>query len=154
MEDAEPSTYPILVCQFNYQGALADDAPHWALVVLVSRHVAYTYEVLGGIDTFFYQRRRTDAFICSQTLRGGCKVGEIACDRLDFLEQKLCEIPVVRSDPEWTSRTWVVHAIRLLQEYKIVYSHVNERRIREELAHDLKRWNELKDTVVERTYPE
>ncbi|TFK72392.1 hypothetical protein BDN72DRAFT_792613 [Pluteus cervinus] len=153
MEGTQRAIYPILVCQFNYQGH-SDDAPHWALVVLISRHVAYIYEVLGGVDNFFFQRRRMETFVGSQTLRGGCKIGEIPADSLDFLEQKLRETPVIRQDPQWTSKTWVVHAIRHLQEYKIVFSHVNERHVRDELASDLKRWHELEDTVVERTYPE
>lgn len=113
---------------------------------------AYVFEVVGNFDTYTYVPRFDDAFRGSPETRGGCQVGIIAKEKLGWLERRLTDVRVVRYDTEFDCQTWVMDAIRMLQDDKVIMKHVNERSIRAELALESERWEVAEDTVEERLF--
>ena len=152
LSSGEMATYPLVVAQHRIEGH-PRRTEHWNLVAVVSKDTARIYELVGNYDTFLYSTTvDANRFSQSERLRGGCKVGEIPADSLDWLETKLQDVQVVRNDPDFDCQTWVMNAIWLLKETAkgIIDSRVNERFIREELKMEDERWEAADEILFER----
>jgi hypothetical protein len=62
----------------------------------------------------------------------------------------LREIPIVRNDSKFDCQNWIILALRLLKEKGIVFGHMNEQKLRYELAVDMERDETGHDVVYER----
>jgi hypothetical protein len=113
---------------------------------------AYVFEVTGNFDTYAYVPRFDSSFGCRQATRGGCQVGTIAVEKMDWLERRLRDVEVVRCDTEFDCQTWVMDAIRMLKDDGVDMTNVSERRIRAELTLELERWEVAEDTIEERLF--
>src|ERR1700733_5655268 len=131
--------YPLIVIQYPITGHIKR-TEHWSIVAMKSLQEAYVFEVVGNFDTYAYVPRFDSDFGSSPETRGGCQVGTIAEEKLGWLERRLREVRVVRYDTEFDCQTWVMDAIRMLQDDGVVMKHVNERRIRAELALESEKW--------------
>jgi len=147
----EMSTFPLVVAQYRIEGH-PRRTEHWSLIAVMSKGNARAYELAGNYDTFLYSPCEVNGFGRSQSLRGGCKVGEIQTNSLDWLATELELVEVVRNNPDFDCQTWVMNAIWLLKETAtgIIDSHVSERFIREELKMENERWEVADDTLFER----
>ena len=148
------STYPLVVAQYRIVGH-PRRTEHWSLIAKNPKgEEAHVYEVVGGYDSFLYNPRRAEATDIgrSETLRGGCKVGDIPASSLDWMAIKLQDVQVIRNNPDFDCQTWVMNAIWLLKEtgMGIIDSHVNERFIRDELKLEDERWEVADRTLFER----
>jgi hypothetical protein len=144
-------SYPIIVAQHKIQNHARTE--HWNLVVLKSINDAHVFEVVGNSDTFAYLPTTISNFGKLRDLRGGYLVGSIAEDKLDWLKERLREIPVLRYEPSFDCQTWVFDVLRLLKDDGIVTEDTSERRIRAELKLEEERWEESEDTIEERLFP-
>lgn len=152
--DTTARTVPIIVAQYALR-IHPRRTEHWSLAILYSLNEVEIHEVQGMLDTFHYETfRKSTSFLRSITLCGGCHVGNIPWDLLDAVRKALKDVPVVRHDESWDCQTWVVHALRSLRDFGIIFAHVNEARIRQELAEDRERWENGEDAVYERLYVE
>ena len=145
------STYPLVVAQSRIEGH-PRRTEHWSLIAIMPKGNARVYELVGSYDSFTYKPHEVNGFGRSHDLRGGCKVGEIPADSLDWLATKLQDVQVVRNNPEFDCQNWVMNAIWLLMEMGtgIIDSHINERFIRDELKTEDERWEVADHTLFER----
>lgn len=146
-------SHPIVVAQRKMQNHASSRTEHWSLVVLRSINDALVLEIIGNSDTFAYVPTNIRNFARLRDLRGGCLVGSIAADRLDWLQERLRAIPVVRYDPSFDCQTWVFDVLRLLKDDGVVTEDISERHIRAELKLEEERWEESEDTIEERIFP-
>ncbi|KAJ7459494.1 hypothetical protein B0H11DRAFT_2059892 [Mycena galericulata] len=146
-------SFPIIVAQHKLQAHTTVRTEHWNVVVLRSINDALVLEVVGNSDTFAYVHTNIQNFARLRDLRGGYLVGSISEDKLDWLKERLREIPVVRYDPSFDCQTWVFEALRLLKDDGVVTEDTSERHIRAELKLEEERWEESGDTVEERLFP-
>ncbi|KAJ7271105.1 hypothetical protein C8J57DRAFT_1065622 [Mycena rebaudengoi] len=144
--------HPIIVARHKIENH-ATRTEHWNLVVLKSMNHAFVFEVVGNSDTFTYVPTEIHNFARLLNFRGGCRVGEIAEDRLDWLKERLRQIPVLRYEPSFDCQTWVFDALRLLKDDGVVTEDTSERLIRAELKLEEERWEESEDTIEERLFP-
>ncbi|KAF8163397.1 hypothetical protein B0H34DRAFT_322003 [Crassisporium funariophilum] len=94
-----------------------------------------------------------DKFSRSETLRGGCLVGHIAPDKLDWLKTRLQGVTIVYNDPEFDCQTWVLDALRFIRDDEgVEVRNTNEERIRKELALEKERWDSGEDTIENRLF--
>ncbi|KAJ7457048.1 hypothetical protein FB451DRAFT_601507 [Mycena latifolia] len=149
----QPESYPIVVAQYKIKNHTTARSEHWNLVVLKSMNTALVFEVVGNSDTFAYVPSVIHNFARLRDLRGGCLVGSITEDKLDWLKERLREIPVIRYEPSFDCQTWTFDALRLLKEDGIVTEDTSERHIRAELKLEEERWEESEDTIEERLFP-
>jgi hypothetical protein len=145
------TTYPLVVIQYPIFGHLKR-TEHWSIVAMKSRQEAYVFEVVGNYDTYTYVPRFDSALGYSQETRGGCQVGAIAVEKLDWLKTRLRDIRVVRHDTEFDCQTWVMDAVRMLKHDGVGITNVSERSIRAELAREVERWEVAEDTIEERLF--
>ncbi|KAJ7658490.1 hypothetical protein B0H17DRAFT_1171874 [Mycena rosella] len=145
-------SYPIVVAQYKIKNHTSR-TEHWNIVVLQTINHAHVFEVVGNSDTYAHVPRTIHNFARLRDLRGGCSVGSIAEDKLDWLKERLREVPVLRYEPSFDCHTWVFEALHLLRDDGIVTDDTSERRIRAELKLEEERWEESEDTVEERLFP-
>jgi len=146
----DPSLVPLTVAAFAITGHQRRKE-QWSLVAPVSREEVHVFELKGTYDTFEYVHSVSHVFMGSPRLRGGCEVGRIRADQLNWLELKLKEVPIVWNDEDFDGQDWVVEAVYLLKEYGgIIHKGVGERMIREELEAELERWDCADDIFYER----
>ena len=69
------------------------------LIAIISKGNARVYEIIGSYDSFTYKPREVNGFGRSHSLRGGCKVGGIPVDSLDWLAIKLPRGPSRSKQP-------------------------------------------------------
>ncbi|KAJ7735897.1 hypothetical protein B0H16DRAFT_1574679 [Mycena metata] len=149
---SERRVHPIIVAQHKLQNH-ATRTEHWNLVVLKSINEALVLGVVGNSDTFAYVPSEIQNFGKLRDLRGGCLVGHIEEDKLDWLKERLGKIPVLRYEACFDCQTWVFDALRLLKDDGVVTEDTSERRIRAELKIEEERWEGSEDTVEERLFP-
>jgi hypothetical protein len=144
--------YPLIVAQYAIEGH-PRRTEHWSLVALESQRIGHVFELVGNLDTFAYVPKSVSRFGYSTRLRGGCRVGSIARDKLDWLKETLNEVIVVRNNPDFDCQTWVIDALRLVKGSSgVEISNVSERGIREELIQEKERWEQAEPTIEERLY--
>ncbi|KAA1469201.1 hypothetical protein DENSPDRAFT_772818 [Dentipellis sp. KUC8613] len=143
---------PLIVAQYPITGHLRR-SEHWALVVLQSRMVGRIFELRGNSDSFTYIAEDTRTFERSPDLRGGCQVGWVAPDAVEWLTQRIAAIPVVRNDRNWDCQNWMLAVLQLLKGDQLVFPYVAEGWLRQELRADLERSERGEDTVEERLFP-
>ncbi|EJD49624.1 hypothetical protein AURDEDRAFT_59280 [Auricularia subglabra TFB-10046 SS5] len=143
---------PLIVARYNL-----DSHPrrteHWALAVLRSRLNAEIFEVAGTSDTFNYAARRDDTILRHPQLRGGCLVGRVRSDKLDWMREVLrTGVAVVRYSNAWDCQDWVMDGRDAAEDgLGILIS--CERAIREERVSEWERWDAAQDTIEERLFP-
>ncbi|KAF8961847.1 hypothetical protein BDZ97DRAFT_1827419, partial [Flammula alnicola] len=124
---------------------------HWALAALESKQKAHIFQLIGNTDTFAYEPSTEDKFAAEKNLCGGCMVGGVESDQLEWIKQKLAEVSVIRNKPEeFDCQTWVVEALRSLKYAKLPGVEINEvsdKNIRTELKAEKERWNIGEDTL-------
>jgi hypothetical protein len=145
------ATYPLIIIQYPISGHIRR-TEHWSLVAMKSRQEAYVFEVVGNHDTYAYVPRLDTSFGQSQTTHGGCQVGTITAEKLDWLEKRLKDVAVVPHDIEFDCQTWVIDAVRMLKNDGVEITEVSERNIRTELARESERWEVAEDTIEERLF--
>lgn len=149
------SWLPLVVAQYNLESH-PRRTEHWALAVLRSRLKAEIFEVAGTSDTFNYAPRCDDTFSRHPQLRGGCLVGRVRSDRLDWLREALGNsVAIIRYSDAWDCQDWVMDALRYLKdraEDGVEVRIARERAIREELVLERERWDTAEDTIEERLF--
>lgn len=146
-------TLPLVVAQYKIE-----DHPrrthHWSLVALMNRSNARVFQLIGNKNNFQYRVGHTNQFTRSKTLRGGCQVGHIEADKLDWLAQRLQEVDITYNDLDFDCQTWILGALRLLHNDEgVEISIISEKAIREELKEEENRWEQAEDTIEERLFP-
>jgi hypothetical protein len=142
---------PLVVIQFPLIGHIKR-TEHWSIVALESRREAFVFEIVGNFDTYVYAPRFDSAFGKCQETRGGCQVGTIAVEKLEWMTGRLRDIRIVRNDAEFDCQTWVMEAIRMLKNDGVDMKEISERNIRAELALEMERWEIAEDTIEERLF--
>ena len=117
---------------------------------MISKEQAWVFELSGNYDTFTYTPKPTSFSSRIFNYRGGFLLCEVAQEKLGWLESLLGTLPVIRHNPEFDCQTWVVSAVRKLQEEGLVPRDVTEAMIREELEREKERWEVADDTILER----
>ncbi|KAF8065005.1 hypothetical protein FPV67DRAFT_1450842 [Lyophyllum atratum] len=146
------ASYPLIVAQYNLEGH-PRRTEHWSLAALLDVDRAHIFELAGNSSTYQYSSQIDNRFGRSQRLRGGCHVGSIAADKVDWLENRLRDVTVVYGDEEFDCQTWVLEALRLISNDNGVELRViSEKLIREELIREIERWESGEDTVEDRLF--
>ena len=143
------SKLPLIISQFALQGH-PYRTEHWSIAAVISREQAWVFELSGNYDTFTYTPRTTPFSSRILNYRGGFFLCEIAQEKLDWLESLLGTLPVIRLNPEFDCQTWVMSAVRKLQDEGLVPRDVTEIMIREEMAREKETWEVADDTILER----
>ncbi|GLB44142.1 hypothetical protein LshimejAT787_1600720 [Lyophyllum shimeji] len=143
---------PLIVMQYELRGH-PRRSEHWALVAPLSRDDAYVFQLEGTYDTFRYSPGEIHDLATAESMRGGVQVGVIPYNALAWLEEKLREVRIIRHTPDFDCQNWIMEAIQLLKDIgSIIYPGVTERWLRDELRHDMERWQVAEDTLVERLF--
>lgn len=148
------TTYPLIVAQYPLTGHIRRSA-HWNLIVMKTLKDVHVFELAGNHDTFAYVSRVEGSFGSTQTMQGGCQVGNIAEEKLDWFEKHLQDVRIIRHDVDFDCQTWVMEAIRdirMLKEDGVEIFGVTERGVRAELELELERWEVAEDTIEERLF--
>ncbi|KAJ7709479.1 hypothetical protein B0H17DRAFT_1165412 [Mycena rosella] len=147
-------SYPFIVAQYELANH-SKRTKHWSLVALVDTNNAFIMEIAGNTHSLACVPRTANHFSASRSLRGGYHVGSILAAEVGELQERLKEIPVLRSDESFDCQTWVVSALEFLKAKNNgwITADVKESTIRRELKQDLERWEEAEDTVEERLFP-
>ncbi|KAI8974759.1 hypothetical protein BD414DRAFT_392001, partial [Trametes punicea] len=107
----------LAIAQYKRDG-FPHGAEHWSLVAAApGNELVDIFEIVGNTDTYTFSAKRNVRISRSRTLRGGCKVGEIDTANIGWLEDHLAtSITIIHNDPNWHCQTWVIEAIRELQQ--------------------------------------
>ncbi|PPR00235.1 hypothetical protein CVT26_008984 [Gymnopilus dilepis] len=149
------SAYPLIVAQYDLQGHkyLTE---RWVLAALETKKKAHIFQLIGNTDNLKYDTRTESNFDGSQTLCGGCMVGSIGLEQIEWMKEKLGEVPIIRNHPEeFDCQVWVIESLRLLKEAArpgVEIKLVSERGIRKELKEEKERWELGEDTLEDRLF--
>jgi len=143
------NNYPLIISQFALVGH-PRRTEHWNIVALISKDQGRVFELVGNYDTFTYVAKTIPFSSRMVDYRGGFLLCDIARDKLDWLEELLGAVTIIRHNPEFDCQTWVVSGVWKLQEEGLVPRDVTENSIREELEQEKERWEVADDTIVER----
>jgi len=143
-------TYPLIIAQFALEGH-PRRTEHWNISAFISTEEAQIFELAGGIDsyTFLSSTVSLRALEC----RGGFLLCRLPSDRLAWLKELFSTIHIVRANTEFDCQTWVVAAVRKLQDEGYIPRDVTENKIRRELDREKERWEVAEDTLIERLIP-
>ena len=83
-------------------------------------------------------------------------VGSIGLEQIEWMKEKLGEVPIIRNHPEeFDCQVWVIESLRLLKEAArpgVEIKLVSERGIRKELKEEKERWELGEDTLEDRLF--
>lgn len=132
-------SYRLVVGQWDI--GRADGEKHWGFVVPTGPGgMVNVYHIEGNTDTFAYVKKQSDASK-SLAIRGGCRVGYIKHDRLEWLDEQFRKVTVTRNDPKFNCQTWVMAAFQLLktQGGTVISPEISANTIRHELTLEFER---------------
>ncbi|KAF5367999.1 hypothetical protein D9758_004399 [Tetrapyrgos nigripes] len=162
-----PDASPFLLVQYDTEG----QPEHWALALLelippslsvipstpFTRTIVHIYQVRKLSDTFAfdYQNIPYIEFARDPALRGGCLIGFVpapAYSNITWLKNNIRHCVPVQEKSDWNDQHWVLDCIQWLKDEKPKWIEigVTEETIREELAMELQRWEDVVDVVYER----
>ncbi|KAJ3506942.1 hypothetical protein NLJ89_g6584 [Agrocybe chaxingu] len=152
---APAPTHPLFIAQYAIVGH-PRRTEHWSIIALLSAKKARIFELTGNYDTFAYVNYETipTADPRQHDARGGFLLCPISDEKLEWFANALKAIEVVRGTPDYDCQTWVMQAVRLLQDGGLVSRAVTEREIREELEVEKERWEVADDILPERLITE
>jgi len=148
-------TYPLVVAQYDLQGHkyLCE---HWSLAALETKKKAHIFRLVGNPDNFAYEATTDSNFAGAHALCGGCLVGNVDPERLEWMKTKLGEVPIIRNKPDdFDCQVWVIESLRFLKEAAepgVEITLVSERGIRKELKDEKERWELGEDTLEDRLF--
>ncbi|KIM36731.1 hypothetical protein M413DRAFT_448873 [Hebeloma cylindrosporum] len=147
----------LVVAQYDRgEGNLGKE--HWSLVLFEDRDAVWTFQILGNQDTYEYVPGRHENFTSSRSYRGGCAVGTVTADKVEWVMDKLREVTIIRGDAsKFNCQTFVMDGLRLLkyaEEEGVVITVVDRQFIINELAQERENWETAGCTVEERLFPE
>ncbi|EGO31234.1 hypothetical protein SERLADRAFT_377101 [Serpula lacrymans var. lacrymans S7.9] len=143
---------PLIVAQYGITGH-PTRTEHWSIAILSSKMNARIFELAGNYDTFVYAPKTVTRFTQSQSMMGGCHIANIPASRVNWLEERLKSVPVIRNDPNFDCQTWVIEALRLMKYDGVISQNISEVAIRTEMAKEKERWDVADDTVEVRLFP-
>ncbi|KAG6840142.1 hypothetical protein C0991_008579 [Blastosporella zonata] len=147
-------TYPLIIAQFNLQGH-PGPSEHWSLVAMADKNNAFVFEISGNSSNFKFNPHHLPHFGRNQSLRGGCQVGTVQAESMEWMEDRLSELAIVYNDPNFDCQTWVLIAINTLRQADttgVAITLTDEAKIREEMELEKQRWDDGDDTVEDRLF--
>ncbi|TFY66896.1 hypothetical protein EVG20_g4197 [Dentipellis fragilis] len=92
---------------------------HWEITLCTSgtyrNPKGNVYQLIGGTDSFTFDRQANKSIRASQNWRGTFAVGYIPKHKLRGVEYILSNVPITRHDPAWNCQNWVWEALRKLK---------------------------------------
>lgn len=119
--DIGPNDYTLQVTQlWRGRDSRGQILPlHWEISVQISGTNrdprGNVYQIIGGTDSFVYDKQPNKGIQASQNWRGTFTVGSIPRRKLVGVERILSSLPITRHNPDWNCQNWVWEALRKLK---------------------------------------
>jgi hypothetical protein len=106
----------------QYERADAILPYHWAILVRIEKTTAKFYQIKGFSGSFSLDTTQEhENFTRSGSWRGAFEVGTIDVNDLGRFEEVIGGVPILHEEG-WNCQSWVVSALRRLQDAKILKS--------------------------------
>ncbi|KAF8079311.1 hypothetical protein FPV67DRAFT_110024 [Lyophyllum atratum] len=145
------ASYPLIIAQFDLPNH-PRRTEHWRLVALQDKDNAHEFELAGNWSNFQYVAGRATRFGRLQTLRGGCQVGTVPIERIEWLKTRLAAVEIVHNNLDFDGQNWILNALKMLRADGMPVTVTSEVSIRKELALEKERWDAGEDTVEDRLF--